>query len=52
MSVAAGPTHLLRARRWRAVLPLLALAAIGLAVHVQQARAVILPATTIDGQET
>jgi len=29
--------------------PLLALAAIGLAGHVQQACAVILPAVTIDG---
>jgi len=29
--------------------PLLALAAIGLAGHVQPARAVILPAVTIDG---
>jgi len=49
MSVQAVPTPCPRARRWRAVLPLLALAAIGLTVHVQQARAVILPATTIDG---
>ena len=30
-------------------MPLLALAAIGLAGHVQPARAVILPAVTIDG---
>ena len=56
MSVAAGPTHLLQARRWRVPVPLLervvallALGAIVLAVHVQPARAVILPATTIDG---
>jgi hypothetical protein len=56
MSVAAGPTHLLQARRWRVPVPLLervvaplALVAIVLAVHVQPARAVILPATTIDG---
>jgi len=33
-------------------MPLLALAAILLAVLVQQACAVILPAVTIDGQET
>jgi len=49
MSLAAGPTHLLQARRWRVPVPLLALLALVLAVHVQQARAVILPATTIDG---
>jgi len=60
MSLAAGPTHLFQARRWRVPVPLplpllervvalLALAAIVLAVHVQPARAVILPATTIDG---
>jgi hypothetical protein len=67
MNVAAGPTHLMRARRWRVrvplrlsaprtpirlSVPLLALATIVLAVlavHVQPARAVILPATTIAG---
>ncbi len=49
MSVAAGPSQLLRARRWRVPVPLLAIAVTFLAVHVQQARAVILPATTIDG---
>jgi hypothetical protein len=64
MNVAAGPTHLMRARRWRVRVPLsaprtplrlsaplLALATLVLAVqvHVQPARAVILPATTIDG---
>ncbi len=51
MSLAAGPTHLLQARRWRGTVPLLGLvlAAIVLAVHVPPARAVILPATTIDG---
>ena len=55
MNVAAGPTHLMRARRWRVraplrlAVPLLALAAILLAANPQSARAVILPATTIDG---
>ena len=50
MNVVAGPTHLMRARRWRVRVPLLALAASALlAVNVQPARAVILPATTIDG---
>jgi PKD domain len=48
---AAGPTHLIRARRWRVrvAVPLLALALTCLALHAQPARAVILPATTIDG---
>ena len=67
MSVAAGPTHLLQARRWRVRVSmpvrvpatrvpaprvsalLVALTAIVLAVHVQEASAVILPAQTIDG---
>jgi hypothetical protein len=53
MSVEAVPTHLLQARRWRVPVALLgfalALVAAVLAVHVQPARAVILPATTIDG---
>jgi hypothetical protein len=53
MSVEAVPTHLLQARRWRGTMPLLGLAlalvAAVLAVHVPPARAVILPATTIDG---
>ncbi len=49
MSVEAVPTPHPRARRWRVTLPLLALAAIVLAGHAQPARAVILPATTIDG---
>jgi PKD domain len=38
-----------RARRWRMAVPPLALVAIALAVPVQPARAVVLPATTIDG---
>ncbi len=60
MSLAAGPPHLLQARPWRVpalvcvagprvAAALLALAALALAIHVQQARAVILPAQTIDG---
>jgi hypothetical protein len=49
MSVAAGQTQLFKARRWRVPVPLLAFAAIVLAVHVQPAGAVILPASTIDG---
>ena len=43
------PTPRLRARRWHTAALVVGLAAIVLAVHVQQARAVILPATTIDG---
>jgi len=49
MSVEAVATPHSRARRWRVTLPLLALAALVLACHVQPARAVILPAQTIDG---
>ena len=49
MSVEAVATPHSRARRWRVALPLLALAATILAVHAGQARAVILPAQTIDG---
>jgi hypothetical protein len=51
MSVEAVPTLFPRARRWRGAMPLLglALAAFVLAADVQQARAVILPAATIDG---
>ncbi len=53
MSLAAGSTHLLQARRWRVrvSIPLLVftLVVVVLSVHAGQARAVILPATTIDG---
>ena len=49
MSFADVPTRLLMARRWGVLLSLLGLAAVLLAVHVQLADAVILPATTIDG---
>jgi PKD domain len=49
MSVEAVATPHTRARRWRVTLPMLALAAVVLAGHVQPARAVILPAQTIDG---
>ena len=43
------PTPRPRARRWRTAAGAVALAAIVLAAHAQPARAVILPATTIDG---
>lgn len=49
MSLAAVPTQSRLARRRRMTISLLALAAIVLAVHAGQARAVILPAVTIDG---
>src|SRR5271156_5329198 len=49
MSVEAVATPHSRARRWRVTLPMIALAALVLAGHVQPARAVILPAQTVDG---
>ncbi len=49
MSVAPGPTQLFKARRWRAPVLALALTATVLAAQAGQARAVILPAVTIDG---
>jgi|GEM_PF-2341598 len=49
MSFEAVPTHPLVARRWHTAALVVGLAATVLAVHPGQARAVILPATTIDG---
>ena len=49
MSLAAVPTHRSLARGWRGTVLVIGLAALALALHVQSARAVILPATTIDG---
>jgi hypothetical protein len=49
MSVKTMPTPRLRARRWHTAALVIGLAATILAAHVQQARAVILQATTIAG---
>ncbi len=49
MSVEAVPTPRPRARRWHTAALVLGLAATILAAHATQARAVILPAQTIDG---
>jgi hypothetical protein len=49
MSLAAVQTHHPSARGWRWIVPVVGLVALALAVHVEPAHAVILPAQTIDG---